>query len=807
MDVPLDRPEGRALVRPGHRGLAAAAALAALLAVGTVALVDLRTPAPLGPDTPASRFSAERAYDHVRTVSATPHVAGSAANEEVRRHVEGVLRGLGLVTETQDMVAGEAGQLSGAAGGAILARVRNVVARLPGTDPTGRVFVVAHYDSAQVAPGGNDDGAGTSTVLEVARAMAEGPRPRNDVVFVLTDAEEACLCGAAGFAAEHPLAADGGVVLNLEARGSTGPVIMFETSPRNSGLVAAYARAAPHPVGTSFAVEIYRLLPNDTDFTAFLDAGFVGLNSAYLDGGAVYHTPLDTPESMDRGSLQQHGDNALALAREFGGTDLADLSAGGDATYFPVPGGLVRYPGWLTWPLALFAVVAVAALGWLARRRGRTSWPRVGAGFGLALLPIVVAPVAAQLLWWGITTVRPGHAELLDPYRPQWYRLAVLCLAAATLFTWYALIRRRTGPAALAVAGLGWLAVLGLVLAALTPGGAYLATLPALGGALGGLVALTVRPGSPWAVLAVTAGAAVGVLVLLPVVVLLFPALGMAMGGVAALFAVLLGLAALPVVDLLHPEAGGQRGMAALWARRGGAVPALAATLAAVLCAGVGLSVDRFDAAHPAPTHLMYAMDAGTGTARWLSHETDPQPWTDQYVAGAVRIGDDFPGIGAEELLAGPAEPAALPAPAIETLADSTAGELRTLTLRLVPQRQVRLVTLHVAAATAEVRSAVVAGRPVQVEPAAGPVDAETGGEAGTGDGRWSFGLVFHAPPPEGIEVTLVLRPIGGPVQLRAMDASDGLAALPGFQPRPADVGVTGSHSSEMLAVARTYQL
>ena len=73
-----------------------------------------------------------------------------------------------------------------------------------------------------------------------------------------------------------------------------------------------FGRAAPHPVGTSFAVEIYRAaaqrhrlhrVPATTDF--------VGLNSAYIDGGAIYHTPLDTPAAMDRGSLQHHGDNAL----------------------------------------------------------------------------------------------------------------------------------------------------------------------------------------------------------------------------------------------------------------------------------------------------------------------------------------------------------------------------------------------------------------------------------------------------------------------------------------------------------------
>ncbi|MGW5667647.1 M28 family peptidase [Micromonospora sp. NPDC003776] len=434
MGVPPTRPADRALARPRRRPLAAVVALAALLAVGAGVLVDLATPAPRPADAPATDFSAQRAYRNVTAIAARPHVAGSAANDQVRDHLVSVLRGLGLETEVQDTVAPEAGQLSGAAGGATLARVRNVVARLPGTDSTGRVFLVAHYDSVQSGPGGNDDAAGTASILEVARALTAGPRPRNDIVLVLTDAEEACLCGASGFAADHPLARDGGVVLNLEARGSTGPVIMFETSRNNAKLVDVFGRAAPHPVGTSFAVEIYRALPNDTDFTAFLDHGFVGLNSAYIDGGAVYHTPLDTPAAMDRGSLQMHGDNALGLAREFGRTDLRDLRSGHDATYFPVPGGLVRYPGWLTLPLALLALVAVGALGWLLRRRGRATAGQLAAGTGLALAPIVVAPLGAWLLWTAITAIRPGYAELLDPYRPVWYRPRQFTITARALW-------------------------------------------------------------------------------------------------------------------------------------------------------------------------------------------------------------------------------------------------------------------------------------------------------------------------------------------------------------------------------------
>ncbi|MEU1966493.1 M28 family peptidase [Micromonospora sediminicola] len=793
MGAPPTRPADRALAKPRRRLPAAVAALVALLAVGAGVLLDLSTPAPRPASAPAGEFSAARAYRNVEVIAARPHVAGSEANDRVREHLVGTLRGLGLETQVQDAVAPEAGQLSGAAGGATLARVRNVVARLPGTDPTGRVFLVSHYDSVQTGPGGNDDAAGTATILEVARALTTGPRPRNDVVFVLTDAEEACLCGAAGFAADHPLAADGGVVLNLEARGSTGPVIMFETSRNNAKLVDVFGRAAPHPVGTSFAVEIYRALPNDTDFTAFLDQKFIGLNSAYIDGGAIYHTPLDVPARMDRGSLQMHGDNALGLAREFGRTDLGDLRAGHDDTYFPVPGGLVRYPGWLTLPLAVVALLAVGALGWLLRRRGRATAGTLAAGVALTLVPLVVAPLGAWLLWTAITTVRPGYAELLDPYRPVWYRLAVVALAAAVLLCWYALSRRRVGPAALAFGGLTWLALFGVLLAVLVPGGAYLTTLPALAGAVAGLTALATRRDGPWPVVAVTLAAAVAVVILLPTVVLLFPALGMGMGAVAALVAVLLGLAALPVVDLLHPQAGGQRGLLALRARRLGALPATAAALAAVVLAGVGLSVDRFDADHPVPTHLMYALDAGTGKAAWLSHEEAPQPWTDGYVDRSVSVADDFPGLGDGELRAGPAQAASLPAPKLETLADTRAGDQRTLRVRVTPQRPVRLLTLHVDTTTATVRAASVAGREV-------PVKAR--------EGRWGFGIVFHAPPPEGVEVTLTLASTGdGPVNLRAMDASDGLSALPGFRARPADVGVVGSHSSEMLAVARTYPL
>ena len=194
------------LSRPAGRPVAALAALAALVAAALAVLLGIAPPRPGPADAPAGEFSADRAYDHVQVVAAQPHVAGSAGQRPgPRAHAERAAR-----AGPGDRGAGHGrhrrpAQLSGGAGGGDPGpgpqRGRPVC---PAPTPTGRVFLVAHYDSVQAGPGGNDDAAGTSAILEVARALTAGPRPRNDVVFVLTDAEEACLCGAAAFAAQPP---------------------------------------------------------------------------------------------------------------------------------------------------------------------------------------------------------------------------------------------------------------------------------------------------------------------------------------------------------------------------------------------------------------------------------------------------------------------------------------------------------------------------------------------------------------------------------------------------------------------------
>jgi hypothetical protein len=643
-----------------------------------------------------------------------------------------------------------------------------------------------------------------------------GPQPVNDLVFLFTDGEEACLCGAEAFVSQDPLAADGGIALNFESRGSSGPAVMFETNRGNADVVGLYGNAVPYPVATSFAVEVYRLLPSDTDFTPFRESGiFTGLNTAYIDGSAVYHTPQDKPSYMDLSSLQHHGSNALALARAFGDADIAALQqpTSGDSTYFPALDGLVRYPGWLVWPLAILAMLAVGALAVLIRQRGLAGWPRMAAGLGVGIVPLVLAPVVAQVLWTLLVAVRPGYVNMIDPWWPGWFRASVVALVVVVVLTWYGLLRRPVGPWALLIGALTWLGLLGVVLAVVAPGGSYLASLPALAAAIAGVVALTVP--SPWVrAIAALLGGAIAVVILAPTVYLFFPALGLATGAAGALFSAMLVLALLPVIELIYPELPVRDGQPDPVSeqlseqqpqqppsqqvsrhRWWSAAPALVAGLAAVVFLATGLAVDHFDEAHPAPVELAYLMDTDSGRAHWVSTDQHPGEWLDQYVteSDADSAAAAAGGLFGDDVRTGPAQAADLPAPTVAVISDATApagGDLperRQLTLELNSERAARLIYLELP--DADVEKATVDGRDVPLDELTGP-----------------FGLVFHAPPADGLRVELEIRTTG-PTTVRVADGTDGLDGLPGFTPRPAGIGVQGSHISELVVVAKTYTI
>ena len=193
-----------------------------------------------------------------------------------------------------------------------------MVATWPGYDSTGQVLLAAHYDTTFGSPGASDDKSSVAAMLETARALASGEPLRNDIVMIFTDGEEAGLLGASSFVAEHSRGAQGGVVLNWEATGNAGPSVLFETSSGNAELIKEFAASAPYPIGDSAMAALYQAGMQNTDFTAFRDAGFVGLNFAFIDGVAWYHNSVDMSRSSIRPACSNGLEHAGSHPRDWG---------------------------------------------------------------------------------------------------------------------------------------------------------------------------------------------------------------------------------------------------------------------------------------------------------------------------------------------------------------------------------------------------------------------------------------------------------------------------------------------------------
>ena len=117
-------------------------------------------------DAPEGSFSAARAFDHVAVIAHAPHPMGSAALIEVREYLVLELRALGLEPESQVILAPDY-----FAGGDGTVEVVNLIARIPGTNHSGAIALVAHYDTDPPTPGANDNSAAVGALLETARAL------------------------------------------------------------------------------------------------------------------------------------------------------------------------------------------------------------------------------------------------------------------------------------------------------------------------------------------------------------------------------------------------------------------------------------------------------------------------------------------------------------------------------------------------------------------------------------------------------------------------------------------------------------
>lgn len=478
-----------------------------------------------------------------------PHPSGSGQNVVVRERIVAYLRESGYEPQLQSTRKSQ--------NDAEIA-ITNVVARRRGARPGRAIMVAAHYDSVDEGPGACDDGVGVAVVLEVARMIQYLPSVRNDFVVLITDGEEIGRLGAKAFVREHPWAKDVEVVINLEARGTTGRSLLFEMSDEDEWLVDLYSKHVARPATSSLYSEAYRRLPFDTDFTVFKRHGMEGYNFAFIGNPRYFHSPDDDYEHADPRSLRHHGDNTWQLARALVDFDL-DARTEGRAIHTDVLG--LQMVWWrksfnLTLAVCVLALTC-SACGIAKHRRLLTlSW-RVVALIPVAILAVILAEGLCELGFRVTGVFDDTWTDAPIPIAMSYAGLSIFVFVGC--FWWYP-SRTDSAWCVWACVWLLWNSS-GLLAAWFVPGASYLFLLPgAVAAALGFLASALPKRLAEYVFVAGLCVAPVAMAVLvLPLSILLFDAVELFVRVVYPVCGVMLALAAGPLASYCAQSTGDAR--------------------------------------------------------------------------------------------------------------------------------------------------------------------------------------------------------------------------------------------------------
>jgi hypothetical protein len=184
----------------------------------------------------------------------------------------------------------------------------NAIGYLPGSDPEAGVLLLsAHLDhlgrrsDGTIMHGADDDASGVTAVVELARALAAGPRSRRGILFVGYGAEEMGGFGSAWFGAHPPIPLTR-IAANIEFEmiGAQDPKL-----PRGSLMVTGYERSN---LAESMAAHGARVAPDPYPEEHFFERSdnyqlaLKGVVAHTFGGWAttpVYHQPTDTIANLD----------------------------------------------------------------------------------------------------------------------------------------------------------------------------------------------------------------------------------------------------------------------------------------------------------------------------------------------------------------------------------------------------------------------------------------------------------------------------------------------------------------------------
>lgn len=459
------------------------------------------------PTTNESHFSSLRALAYIKEISQVPHsVFDPDAHENVRMYIKDTLtQNLGSAnvfeqnydTSTTKFSTQWKDYINKTFGKGVPNAIKNVLAVIPGKSKTG-IMLVGHYDSGGVyldevqgrSYGAADDGYALGTMLEIAH-LYQGQQLENTLYLLFTDAEEIGMVGAECVARDKDLMAKVGFVINLEARGVSGPAYMFETSANNDKVIEFY-RKANWPVSYSFATTVYQFMPAYTDFEKFAQIGLNGINFAVVEGHDHYHTPRDNYQSLSASSLQHYGEQVTPLVEAFVKdpkySDVHYFDGSEDRVFFTLfPHVLVSYSETVAqiFPFAvLVLLISVAIILVMKRSVLLRELPKDAFGFFAALVITVAISFAYGYLMalfgkvpYSITYVMMNGSE--------WPTLLFMLIVAAAVFAFYGRkMDTEQKQRTFLLFGTAFQLGIALITGFLLPGASFLFLIPALLGTL-----------------------------------------------------------------------------------------------------------------------------------------------------------------------------------------------------------------------------------------------------------------------------------------------------------------------------------
>ncbi len=572
---------------------------------------------------PETEFSTERALIPLKEISKAPHYIGTAEHARVREYIIKQLENLGLETQVQEGFVLNPKWKS-------LDKSKNILANIKGTGNGKSLLLLSHYDSALTPSfGASDAGSGVVTILETLRAyLASGKKPKNDIIVLITDAEEVGLDGARLFVNNHPWAKNVGIALNFEARGSGGPSNMIvETNGGNKNLINAFIEAdVKFPVASSLMYSIYKMLPNDTDSTVLREGGDIdGFFFAFIDDHFDYHTANDNYENLDRNTLQHQGEYLLPLVHYFGDADISSLKSNEDDVYINVPlFKMIHYPFSWIFPMLIIAILLFFVLIFYGIKKEVLSGRSIVKSFIPFTLSLLICGIIGFYGWKLILVLYPQYLEIQHgfTYNGHTYISFFVLLSLGILFCVYHKYSKNNNIASLLIAPLVFWLIINVLVAIYLKGAAFF-IIPVFLGLLS--LWILIRQQRPNLILMVFIGA-IAIFMFAPLVQFFPVGLGLKMLVGSCLFTVLLFGILLSVIGFYKMK----RTLSIVFI-----------LLAIGFFIKAHLSSD-FTSERQKPNSLVYYLDADKDANYWATYDEMLDEWTKGYLGENPEDASNF---------------------------------------------------------------------------------------------------------------------------------------------------------------------